>query len=449
MRSLLPALCALTLLSACGDDEGSGGSGGGSSTTSSQGGGGAGGQETFEPSYAAVVLPEHWIPGDGIGGNDHYLFDVAGGESNQLVLLFKDPDEDSFHVRFVSATGDASVESETLALEPLHSVVLGAASLAAHPSGDVTVCLFDSVTTGQSQEEGSLRVVRLSGSGAILHDNVVTTVADSAVLGMCQVVADGEDAVVLSSEGGMLPRVDRVSASGQASLLAQTLGSCAYMYYLQVVRTIDASRRIWLVTPEAACQIDAMTGALVQELPLPIDLLSPNSVLTADTAHDGKAYAVGATTADNEVGDGTFVFPLAGGQEPIKIIDGPSPIIDPFSIPPRQVSRLLLNESGWTMPAGRYSPTEDPAEALAVHHGATLGGPSEHVEFPGPITLQRSAVGAGGELWTVSVLSPGSVNIGTNTLAHPGPADRSYFVAARFRGWRSAVAARDGLPSTN
>lgn len=448
MRSLLPALCALALLSACGDDEGSGGSGGGSSTTSSQGGGGAGGgQDTFEPSYAAVVLPEYWIPDDGIGGNDHYLFDVAAGESGQLVLLFKDPDEDSFHVRFVSATGDASVESETLAQEPLHSVGLGAASLAVHPSGDVTVCLFDSGSTGQSQQEGSVRVVRLSGSGAILHDNVVATVTDSAVLGMCQVVADGEDAVVLSSEGGTLPRVDRVSASGQASLLAQALGSCAYMSYDQVVRTIDASRRIWLVTPEAACQIDAVTGVLVQELPL--DLIYPDSVLTADTAHDGKAYAVGSTTADDELGDGTFVFPLAGGQEPIKIIDGPSPIIDPFSSPPRQVSRLLLDESGWTMPAGQYSPTEDPGGALTVHHGATLGGPSEHVELPGPITLMKSAVGAGGELWTVSLLWRGSVNIGTSTLAHPGPADRSYFVAARFRGWRSAVAARDGLPSTN
>lgn len=384
----------------------------------------------MEASYAATLLPERWIPADGIGGNDDYLLDLSVGNGGRLALLFMNPDEDGFHVRYVNADGDASIASPDIAFAG--TAFLKGVRLAQHPSGQATVCVHASELTGDSQSTTRLEAVRLDAEGQVLWtEPIATRVVDTASPFLsCTIIANGEDAVVMSDIANVEQRIYQVGATGESAVIGNQFPGC---YPMEGPRAVDDDGVLWtLGGPGKACKFELATG---QYLGAP-DLTSPSSTwLAINRGLDGRAYGV-ANAPLGPPEEGTVLVPLDGGAAGL-LVAGPSPFVDSFA--GKRVSAVLFTDQGWTMPAPQYQP-----DGIALFHGASPGAEVERIDFLGPILLEAAAVGER-ELWVVGVLSPGSLTVGTTTLTHPGPATQSFFSALRFRDWNSVSAAQAGM----
>ncbi len=384
-----------------------------------------GGLRPASPSYAAVVLPERDVTSDDGYGmeKDEVLFAVRADPRGGVVLLFREPpgvpspDAARFHLRYVTRDGDASRASASFA----GPGVLGNTSFDVHPSGEITACGADATGTkagaGPAQ---ALSVTRFDRDGRVLRS------ARAGEAGRaCEVIADGEDALVFSGAGTPGSAV-RVSASGGVLRLDEPVAPT--MLDVDIPSSLpmwarSATRTVWTASGD---EIDLATGRALRSAG------RMESLVALTRNDDGKVYRVGVPGGVVVVDE----LPSSGG--PKVLFETVAGRLLPLSPARGATTAFLATPEGWTMPDGSYYTD---TEGLLFLHGDTIGGPVQRLVFPGAMHLEAALATSDRQLYVVGWLQASS-NLGTIALTHPGGATAHVFVA-RFQDWSSLVAAHD------
>lgn len=418
MRLLRTLASFVVVLTACGSST----SGSGSPT---QSGGpekeaGTEGSVDDSPSYAGVVLPELETNGDGeYGGDaDDRLMAVRVHHAGGVGLLFRDhrsaPDVYDGHLRYVTRDGDATLKSTTFRGGFYMSFDL-------HPSGEATVCVYEDRVVQGDGRYWSVHATRLSADGEVRFEKTVFEEPKDFSPAGCDVIADGEDALVFSgsfSQG----RVDRLGAGGDVTPVRYGADVCLPFAHLtgsggpNAVRT--SGNRAWF---PVGCEVDLATGKTLSRVDY------EGMLLMLGRGIGDRVHVV--TASDDRV----FVDDLPPSGSPTKLLDE-DPISNPYSA--SQPSTLLVTTEGWTMPEATRASEKG---RLNLRHAPSFGAPDERLSFDVSMTLLTSLVGQDGDLYLVALLWETST-IGTVTLETEGT-ERSPHVLLRFRDWHSIAAA--------